>query len=857
MHCTLAVLVLLCAGDPRADIDYLRDIKPIFKARCYACHGARKQESGLRLDTVAAMRQGSENGNVLNPDEAVLLYRVTADEGERMPPEGARLSDEQIARIKAWIAAGAPAPIDEQPDLDPRRHWAYQLPQRAGSDIDTLLAAHLSAQGLKPQVEAAPEVWLRRAYLDLIGLPPTAEEVRAFQRSFIRDPQVARADTVERLLNSTAYGERWARHLMDIWRYADWYGLGKELRNSQKHIWHWRDWIVESLNADKGYDRMIIEMLAADEESPDDRDALRATGFLARSYYIFNRTTWLDEVIEHTNRAFLGITMQCAKCHDHKYDPIEHADYYRMRAIFEPYHVRLDAWPGVSDFEQDGLPRAFDLHVDRPTYLHVRGDEKDEDKSRVIEPGVPAVLGGQFSLRPVSLPWQTYAPGVTEDNLRTLERETLRRVSEARTALTKALPDEQPLALKQLEIAEAGLKSLRARAAADEARFVRQTPSEALNRAAAHTERQVKALEAEAATIVAEQALTKLKADANTKPEAVSAAEKAIATAQTNVKAAHDALAKTEDSYTSIEGCKIALVDWVAGEPAKAKAEAALGEVFPTTSTGRRLAFARWIADKSNPLTARVIVNHVWTRHFGASLVPDVSDFGLRCRPPVHQDLLDTLAVDLKEHGWSLKQLHKQLVLSRLYCTSSSNAGVDPDTLAADPDNVQYWRMNPRRLESQAVHDALLSVAGKLDLGQGGPSIEPSEPSPRRGLYFVQTPDIEHRFLAAFDNSNVLECYRRQESVAPQQALALANSKLTRESADALAARLAKLDEAAFVQEAFLTLLGRAPSTAEAATCSQGLATLSGLQPSTSDALRARALFLQALISHNDFITLR
>jgi hypothetical protein len=167
-------------------------------------------------------------------------------------------------------------------------------------------------------------------------------------------------------------------------------------------------------------------------------------------------------------------------------------------------------------------------------------------------------------------------------------------------------------------------------------------------------------------------------------------------------------------------------VKWVAGDPAKAAAEAALGEILPTTSTGRRLALARWIASPHNPLTARVIVNHVWMRHFGTSLVPDVSDFGLRCRPPLHQDVLDTLASDLAEQGWSFKRLHKQLVLSRLYCASSSNAGADEATLAADPDNACYWRMNPRRLESQAIRDALLSIAGKLDLTPGGPSIDPT-----------------------------------------------------------------------------------------------------------------------------------
>ncbi|MEO6786909.1 MAG: DUF1549 domain-containing protein, partial [Chthoniobacteraceae bacterium] len=421
--------MLLFAGFTHAE-DYSKDIKPLLKSRCYACHGALKQKSGLRLDTVALMRKGGDSGDIIAPANALLIGRVaSADKDERMPPEGAPLNMEEVAKLKAWIAAGSPAPADEKPEADPRNHWAYQPPKSATqlanntaphSIIDSLLDARLRRRGLQPQPEAAPEVWLRRVYLDLTGLPPTADEVRAFLADFSAEPHAKPGDppaimqrTVDRLLASPAYGERWARHFMDIWRYSDWYGLGDQLRHSQKHIWHWRDWIVESLNADKGYDRMIIEMLAADEAAPDDRDALRATGFLCRNYYLFNRTTWLDEVVEHTGRAFLGVTMQCVKCHDHKYDPIAQTDFYRMRAIFEPYHVRLDPWPGVTNLEKNGLPRVFDLHLDKPTYLHRRGDEKNEDKSRVMKPGVPDVLAfAEFAPKPVTLPAPASLPAL-------------------------------------------------------------------------------------------------------------------------------------------------------------------------------------------------------------------------------------------------------------------------------------------------------------------------------------------------------------------------------------------------------------------------------------------------------------
>ena len=866
----LTCSALLLARTARAEPDYAKDIKPLLKSRCYACHGALKQKSGLRLDTVALMRKGGDSGDVVAPAPSLLIERITAtDKDERMPPEGAALSAEEIAKLKTWVAAGAPAPSDEKPQEDPRKHWAYQPPKAAvqiASDtarhsiIDSLLDARLRERGLTSQPDAAPEVWLRRVHLDLTGLPPTADEVRAFIQSAIRNPQSASETVVDQLLASPAYGERWGRHFMDIWRYSDWYGLGDQLRHSQKHIWHWRDWIVESLKADKGYDRMILEMLAADEAAAEDRDALRATGFLARNYYLFNRTTWLDEVVEHTSRAFLGVTIQCVKCHDHKYDPIAHADFYRMRAIFEPYHVRLDPWPGETNLEKNGLPRVFDLHLGKATYLHRKGDEKNEDKSRAMPPGVPEVLAfAEFSPKTITLPAIASAPVllpfVNDDQLRAAQTE----FTQAKSALeqTRRKRDEVKseseveqaegsiaVAEKMLAAAEAKPALLRAVLAAERAKLAQPAPGNlaALTAVAAKAEADFELARAEAGLAKARQA-----------PSATTAKGKAV-DAEKQVKAAEAALATAKkkaenpgEKYTPIR----ASLKAQEGPEDKGNADF---QNYPATSTGRRLALAQWIADARNPLTARVLVNHVWTRHFGASLVPDVSDFGLRCPPPLHQDVLDSLAVKFMEHGWSMKYLHRAMVLSQLYRRSSSNAEAAPATLAADPDNACYWRMNPRRLESQAVRDSLLYAAGRLDLRVGGPGVDPGkeESSLRRAIYFTQTADVEHRFLAAFDNSNVLECYRRQESIVPQQALALANSRLTRECADAIAKRAESLSDFAFIEHAFVSLLSRMPSPDERTACAESLAEFSKL-----NAAHARTLVLQALMNHNDFVTLR
>lgn len=820
-----------------AAVDYLKDIKPLLQERCYACHGALKQKAGLRVDTVSLMKSGGDEGNAIAQDHALLLERVTTtDLDERMPPEGegAAFTPEQVALLKTWIQAGAPGPADEKAEADPREHWAYHPPKSTGRSLDALLSQRLQSRHLQPRPPAAPEVWLRRVYLDLIGLPPTPEQVQSFLQESAdagRAPQ-ARVRVVDSLLTSPQYGERWGRHFMDIWRYSDWYGLGDQLRHSQKHLWHWRDWIVESLNADKGYDEMIVQMLAADELAPEDRSNLRATGFLARSYYLFNRTTWLDETVEHTCRSFLGLTMQCVKCHDHKYDPVEHSEYYRMRAVFEPMHVRLDPLPGETNLEKNGLPRVYDLHLDRPTYRHVRGDEKNEDKSKAQPAGVPKILGGDVyqpvslklpvgSVRPVLLPF------VLKDHLAAAALS----LEAAETALRNANPEARPLAELSLAVAQARPAMLRAVHAADAAPADKKLAAQA----AAADARYRLAL-AEEACHRAEKDSALVGADAKKK----TAANKKLGEARAALQKAQARAASPGITYASIRASLKAQEG--PDDPNNAEVQS-----YPETTSGRRLALARWIADRQHPLTARVLVNHVWLRHFGTALVTDVSDFGRRSPAPLHQDILDTLSVRFMEEGWSLNRLHREMVLSELYARDSSSAGAHPATLETDPDNTCYWRMNPRRMESQVVRDSLLFIGGRLDLTQGGPTLDPvkMETSTRRSLYFNQTADEEHRFLAMFDNANVLDCYRREESIVPQQALALANSKLSHECALALNRKLEKLDNASFVSQSFSAVLGRAPHAVEMNTCLESLSVL------------RRELFLQALFNHNDFVTLR
>jgi mono/diheme cytochrome c family protein len=413
----------------RADedaVDYVQDIKPILSRRCYSCHGALQQKNDLRLDTAALAKKGGSGGPAVvsgKIDESLLIDAVTGADGvQKMPSEGEPLTDEEIGKLRKWIEQGAKAPDEKTPE-DPTKHWAYQPPVRAalpvvkdarwgGNPVDAFIALEHQQRGLKASAPAEKNVLLRRVYLDLVGLPPTREELHAFLADDAAD---AYEKVVDRLLESPHYGERWGRHWMDVWRYSDWDGYGNEVRESQPHIWRWRDWIIESLNSDKPYDRMIVEMLAGDELAPADPKTVRATGFLVRNWYKFNRNVWIDYTVEHTAKGFLGTTMNCARCHDHMYDPIAQEDYYRFRAFFEPHNIRTDRVPGEDDPTKAGLVRVYDADATAATFLFTRGDEKNPKKENPLTAGLPGVISRtSLEFEPVSLSPAAYYPGSRE-----------------------------------------------------------------------------------------------------------------------------------------------------------------------------------------------------------------------------------------------------------------------------------------------------------------------------------------------------------------------------------------------------------------------------------------------------------
>ena len=866
--------VLACSGVAHAadDTDYLKQVKPILRQRCFACHGGLKQGGKLRLDTVALALKGGASGAAIRPGNtagSLLLQRVTAPgDAGRMPPphEGEPLTTAQVASLRRWIAAGAKAPANERPEADPRKHWAFQPIARPAippldkgwgrNPIDAFLRQRHQQRGIKPQPEAPRIVLLRRLYLDLIGIPPTLDEIAACEAD--QSPQWYQR-TVKRLLDDPRYGERWARHWMDIWRYSDWWGLGDQLRNSQKHIWHWRDWIIESLNADTPYDEMVRLMLAADETHPNDLGKLRATGYLARNYWLFNRPQWMEETVEHVAKGFLGLTVNCARCHDHKYDPVKQTDYYRLRAFFEPYHVRMDAVPGEADLARNGIPRAFDGLLDEPTYLYVRGDERSPDKSRVIAPGVPSFLtANAVAIKPVPLPVDAWQP-----ERRTWVLDT--QITAAKSRLATAEADKRKVvemhgasnppdadAAREIKIAAMAVAEAQAELGAVECRVAatRATPTDpALVAAAVRAERQALVAKAHHRFAVAEQAVQRAAAD---KKEAAAKTLSGERDALAKSIAAAGEPVKPTDNFTPFVGAAWTPTRFF--NSAKDDPEVK----FPQNSSGRRTALAKWITDRRNPLTARVAVNHIWARHMGQPLVATVFDFGRKGTPPTHPELLDWLARELIDSGWSMKRIHSLIVNSAAYRMTSSVAGADV-AAAKDPDNRLWWRRVPIRLESQLVRDALLAISGKLDTTRCGPPVPIAEQadSTRRSLYFFHSNNERNLFLTTFDEALVKDCYRREQSVVPQQALALSNSPLALDAAEQIAVRLTQraVDDKAFVRDAFRIVTGIHPGAAELAASVRALDAWKKLP--NGSAATARAHFVWALINHNDFVTLR
>lgn len=666
-------------------VDFAEDIQPIFQRNCYDCHGPGQDDGGLSLARRASALEGGEGGTVIDVSSSVssrLIHLVAGvNDDQRMPPTdgGTPLTDDEIGLLRAWIDQGAlwPASADvaDPKTTQAREHWAFQPIRRPAvpdvsepstNPIDAFVFERIKAAGLKPTALADRATLLRRASFDLIGLPPSPDEITAFLNA--EDEQQAYDATIDRLLESPHYGERWGRHWLDVVRYAD--SSGFELDSFYNHAAHYRDYVIRSFSANKPFDQFILEQLAADELWPEDESLRYATGMLTVGPFRYEggiarpevaRYERLTDLADTTATAMLGLTVGCARCHSHKYDPISQQDYFGLQAILAPgelWDAQRNKRLSNSDSELKPPQTWIVKNADTPPMVHV-------------------LRRGELS-----------QPG----------------------------PSATPVILRMLP----------------------------------------------------------------------------------------------------------------GGGP--------LDESEQGDAQRRRTKLARWIIDRGNPLTARVLANRVWQWHFGQSLVPTPDDFGLQGQPPTHPKLLDYLASELIDNHWKLKQLHRLIMSSRTYRGSSFASDM---VLAMDQDNQLLSRFPRRRLEAEIIWDNLHAVAGTLNREQFGPAIVPpidqraldsllnsqwnvTEDQAqwnRRGIYMVVRRSIRIPFFDSFNAAEpTTSCVRRDATVVAPQALTLLNGRVASEQSRAMAGRLLSecgTDREKILQQAWLLALGRPIEDAE------------------------------------------
>ena len=733
-------------------------IRPVLVERCYACHSADadKVRAGLLLDTPDGLLAGGDSGPALvpgDPDASLLIKAIRySDPDLRMPPKNGKLGLEQVADFEAWVRMGAPDPrasgegslTSASPRLaEALDHWAFQPvirppvpevanPGRVENAIDAFVLAGLEAQGMGPSAPADRRAWLRRVTYDVTGLPPRAEEMDAFLAD---ESGEARARVVDRLLASPRYGERWGRYWLDVARYADTKGYVFQEERRYPYAHAYRDYVIESLNSDKPYDRFLLEQLAADQlELGDDDRALAAMGFLTVGRrFLNNPHDIIDDRIDVVFRGLQGLTVSCARCHDHKFEPIPTREYYSLYGVF------------ASSEEPDEKPVL----------------------RRTIDPDARS----QFIEEQARL--QAAVDDKTNEEIAKFSKQIRERSADYETAAQRAIEEEMDEALDKL---------------AAEANLVVQVLQRVVD---------------------SRKSITAGDDSSNCDPFDLSPddvrqwAEVQISEATAKVR---NQLAELEIEHPGAPVRAMVLVDkpepvdpvvFVRGNPGNR------GEAVPRQMPGilsgakpepfrvgsGRLELAHAIANSDNPLTARVIVNRVWLGHFGHAIVRTPSDFGVRTEAPRHRALLDYLSAWLIDNGWSLKRLHRLILLSNTYGQASDD---NQDYTLKDPTNELLWKMNRRRLDFEALRDTLLAAGGHLDMTVGGRAVEitGNDPAPRRTVYgFIDRQNLPSLFRT-FDLANPdTTSPQRFTTTVPQQALYLMNSPFVVRQAQQLMAR--------------------------------------------------------------------
>ncbi len=953
----MTAVVVSFVGHASLAADFVKDVRPILQRVCFECHGAEKHEGGLRLDQRDAALRGGDNGRVLTagkPDESELLRRVSLPRGhdDVMPPRGKSLTAREVKLLREWIAAGADWPAN----ADAVTHWAYVKPLRPKvpdlksqisdlkfqirNSIDAFVAERLLREGLPPSPEAVRATLARRLSFDLTGLPPTPAEVEAFVRD--ADPG-AYEKLVDRLLRSEEFGVKWARPWLDLARYADSHGFQ---RDDLRDVWAYRDWVVKALNADMPFDQFTIEQIAGDLLPNPTQEQLVATGFHrctptnveAGTEPEESRINQVIDRVNTTGAVWLGTTLECAQCHNHKYDPITQRDYYRLLAYFNNTAAEADRSnpkvPGSIRFLGPTLPLTDAAKDSERAALR---KEIAKLTREIGQEKSATVAASQTDRRPknanadeaVKGPMVATLSVTGFDATSGAESESQ---SDGSILVTGDVPDTDTytveLKIEGQQLTAIQLEALRhaslpgggpGRGDAKRTNFVLHefetelvSPSttQRLRFKAAHASFAQAKFSAQGAVDgdlktawaiapefdrshtalfvldqpinVAEGSTLKVRMIQNFgsgrvigcfrvsgvfgKPDSLVAAlpknsepsGEVTKSTETKTNLVVEELERRKSDLQKQLDALDPGSSLVMKELAQPRASAMFqrgeytqpGEpvtpgtpaVLPPAGDGppNRLTLARWLVSSENPLTARVTVNRWWAEIFGQGLVTTVEDFGIKGETPTHPELLDWLAVEFQENGWSLKRLLKQIVMSSTYRQSSR---VTPDLLAQDDRNRLYARGPRFRLDAEAIRDNALSIAGLLSLNKGGPSIRPPQPDGlwrkvggqqynyevssgeqqyRRGLYVVLKRGSPYPSFVNFDSSSRMACVvKRSRSNTPLQALTLLNDPVYVEAARSFARRIIaerpQADVDGRIAYAFRIALSRSPRENELA----------------------------------------
>jgi len=807
----LAIGLPLRADDAPALEFFEKKVRPVLIDHCHSCHGEKKSMGGLRLDSRDAILKGSDTGPVVvvgQPDKSTLIKAVHYEGDYQMPPKG-KLPPEAIAALTEWVKLGVPYPAGVAPKTPPvelaKNHWAFQpvkLPPvpmvkqaaRVQTPVDAFILAALEAKQLTMSPPTDRPTLIRRLSFDLIGLPPTPAEVDAFVRDTRPD---AVAQLVDRLLDSPHYGERWARYWLDLARYADTKGYVFQEDRNYPFAYTFRDYVIRSLNDDKPYDRFIIEQLAADQlDTKADPTVLAGMGFMTVGRRFLNsQPDIIDDRLDVLCRGVLGLTVTCARCHDHKFDPIPTKDYYSLYGVFasstEPAELPLIAEPmnspaytkylaEVAKREKTLNDYVAKRHADIIAQLRQPAVIRDyllflhESQGKDV-----AALARQRDLNPLMVQrWRDYLAAQTKapNALFSLWQQAQSTAPEQLAALVQKFIAGGDAMLAPALAAK--LKNAKIVAQRDLAEVYGHilSPMELLTQANSPT--MVPLDQAERLFNRADQ----MKRRDLKKQLDVFKAKSAVAPARAMVM---QDLPRPVDPVVFIRGN----ANNRGPQVPRQFLELLTPQRKPFTQGSGRLELAQAIVSPQNPLTARVFVNRVWTNHFGRGLVTTPSDFGVRSDPPSHPELLDYLATTFMQDGWSIKKLHRLMVLSSTYQQSSMERA---DLEKADPENRLLGRMNRRRLDFEALRDGLLAVSGKLDDQVGGKSVELfTAPYPtRRSLYaFIDRQNLPGTFRTFDFAIPDTHAPQRFQTTVPQQALFLLNSPFVIEQARALVSR--------------------------------------------------------------------